>query len=188
MVADFQYKPLFENLLEHRAAVVKRGFVRPHSGQPRNLAKTGAIFEGLVLSPFHRLVDVASKHRLNDTKVEETGLAAHGRGGGHRLRPGHHVHGAANPGCSRLSAGDCGSEDSHTARHSRLKGGCGQDCPPHNKCRMPRPGKVCGIGRRSRRPLPQSVDGDPREQLGIKVGGLLGHHPARERRSGHLLH
>jgi len=148
MVADFQYKPLFENLLEHRAAVVKRGFVRPHSGQPRNLAKTGAIFEGLVLSPFHRLVDVASKHRLNDTKVEETGLAAHGRGGGHRLRPGHHVHGAANPGCSRLSAGDCGSEDSHTARHSRLKGGCGQDCPPHNKCRMPRPGKVCGIGRK----------------------------------------
>jgi hypothetical protein len=28
-------------------------------------------------------------------------------------------------------------EDSRTARKSRLKGGCGQDCPPHNQCRMP---------------------------------------------------
>jgi hypothetical protein len=74
MVADFQHEPLFENLLEHLAAIVKRGFVRPHSGQPRNLAKTGAVFEGLVPSPLHRLADVATKHRLNDTNVEETGL------------------------------------------------------------------------------------------------------------------
>src|SRR5882672_5928893 len=28
---------------------------------------------------------------------------------------------------------------------SRLKGGCGQDCPPHNKCRIPDVGKLCGI-------------------------------------------
>jgi hypothetical protein len=39
--------------------------------------------------------------------------------------------GAANRGCSRLSAGDSGCEDSRTTRKSRLKGGCGQDCPPH---------------------------------------------------------
>jgi hypothetical protein len=31
----------------------------------------------------------------------------------------------------RLSAGDPGCEDSRTTRKSRLKGGCGQDCPPH---------------------------------------------------------
>ena len=68
MVTDFQYKPLFENLLKHLAAIVKRGFVRPHSGQPRNSAKTGAVLDGLVLSPFHGLADVASKHRLNDTR------------------------------------------------------------------------------------------------------------------------
>ena len=68
MVADLQYKPLFQNLLEHRAAIVKRRFVRPYPGQPRNLAKTGAVFEGLELRPFHRLVDVAGQHRLNDTR------------------------------------------------------------------------------------------------------------------------
>jgi predicted XRE-type DNA-binding protein len=39
--------------------------------------------------------------------------------------------GAANRGCSRLSAGDSGREESRTMRKSRLKGGCGQDCPPH---------------------------------------------------------
>jgi hypothetical protein len=33
--------------------------------------------------------------------------------------------------CRRLSAGDSGCEDSRTMRKSRLKGGCGQDCPPH---------------------------------------------------------
>jgi hypothetical protein len=27
-------------------------------------------------------------------------------------------------------------EGSQIERKSRLKGGCGQDCPPHNKCRM----------------------------------------------------
>jgi len=42
--------------------------------------------------------------------------------------------GAANRGCSRLSAGDRGCEDSRTTRKSRLKGGCGQDCPaPQNR-------------------------------------------------------
>src|ERR1035441_5906711 len=30
-------------------------------------------------------------------------------------------------------------------RKSRLKGGCGQDCPPHNKCRTSPMVKVCGI-------------------------------------------
>src|SRR5271157_2019161 len=40
--------------------------------------------------------------------------------------------GAANPGCSRLSSRHCRSEDPRTARKSRLKGGCGQDCPPHS--------------------------------------------------------
>ena len=68
MVADLQHKPLLENLLEDRTALVKRGFVRPHSRQPGNLAKTGAVFEGLELRPFHRLVDVAGQHRLNDTR------------------------------------------------------------------------------------------------------------------------
>ena len=70
MVADFQDKPFFEDLLKHLAAVVKSRFVRPHSRQSRNLAKICAVFQGLVSSPFHRLVDVATKHRLNDTKVE----------------------------------------------------------------------------------------------------------------------
>ena len=68
LVADLQHEPLFENLLEHRAAVVRSGFVRPHSGQPRDLAKTGAVLDGLVLSPLHRLPDITSKHRLNDTR------------------------------------------------------------------------------------------------------------------------
>jgi hypothetical protein len=35
-------------------------------------------------------------------------------------------------------------EGSLTSRKSRLKGGCGQDCPPHNKCRASPTGKVCG--------------------------------------------
>src|ERR1019366_10328805 len=29
---------------------------------------------------------------------------------------------------------------------SRLKAGCGQDCPPHNFCRVSGVGKLCGIG------------------------------------------
>src|SRR5258707_8597634 len=39
--------------------------------------------------------------------------------------------GAANPGCRRLSAGDGRHEDSARPPKSRLKGGCGHDCPPH---------------------------------------------------------
>src|ERR1035441_3066474 len=35
-------------------------------------------------------------------------------------------------------------EGSLTSPKSRLKGGCGQDCPPHNKCRTSPAGKVCG--------------------------------------------
>src|ERR1039458_5485324 len=34
-----------------------------------------------------------------------------------------------------------GCEDSRTARKSRLKGGCGHDCPPHNQFRMTGIGK-----------------------------------------------
>ena len=42
--------------------------------------------------------------------------------------------GAANPGCRRLSSRrSSGSEASCMARKSRLKGGCGQDWPPHNE-------------------------------------------------------
>jgi hypothetical protein len=44
-----------------------------------------------------------------------------------------------------FSAGLCPREGSLTSRRSRLKGGCGQDCPPHNKCRTSPTGKVCGI-------------------------------------------
>src|ERR1017187_2180438 len=38
---------------------------------------------------------------------------------------------AANPGCSRLSAGFLPSTQARSWPKSRLKGGCGQDCPPH---------------------------------------------------------
>src|ERR1700704_3991212 len=51
--------------------------------------------------------------------------------------------GAANLGCSRLSAGSFGAQD---GQNSRLKAGCGQDCPPHNKCRIPDVGKLSDIG------------------------------------------
>src|ERR1022692_4148485 len=36
-------------------------------------------------------------------------------------------------------------EGSLTSRKSRLKSGCGQDCPPHDKCRTSPTEKVCGI-------------------------------------------
>jgi hypothetical protein len=36
-------------------------------------------------------------------------------------------------------------EGSLMSRKSRLKGGCGQDCPPQNKCRTSPTGKVRGI-------------------------------------------
>src|ERR1035438_1670873 len=39
-------------------------------------------------------------------------------------------------------------EGSLTSRKSRLKGGCGQDCPPHDKCRTSPTEKVCGIRRK----------------------------------------
>src|ERR1039458_1014452 len=47
-------------------------------------------------------------------------------------------------------------EGSLTSPKSRLKGGSGQDCPPHNKCRTSPAGKVCGrseerpVGKESR--------------------------------------
>ncbi len=54
--------------------------------------------------------------------------------------------GAANLGCSRLSAGFPGVQIlSDGPEQSRLKGGCGQDCPPHNQCRILIAGK-CSPG------------------------------------------
>jgi hypothetical protein len=44
--------------------------------------------------------------------------------------------GAANPGCSRLLAGALGARTLADGPKSRLKGGCGQDCPPHNLRRI----------------------------------------------------
>ena len=40
--------------------------------------------------------------------------------------------GAANLGCSRLLAGLRRAREHPDRREGRLKGGCGQDCPPHN--------------------------------------------------------
>jgi hypothetical protein len=54
--------------------------------------------------------------------------------------------GAANPGCSRLSAGSFGTRTLADGPKSRLKRGCGQDCPPHNLCRIAPGRKVSGIG------------------------------------------
>ncbi len=43
------------------------------------------------------------------------------------------ISGAANPGCSRLSAGTCGVRRLARGPKSRLKGGCRQDCLPHSQ-------------------------------------------------------
>jgi hypothetical protein len=59
---------------EDLATIVSRGFVRPYARQSRNLAKAGAVFERLVSSPFHGLLNVAGGHRFNRSRLE-SGLA-----------------------------------------------------------------------------------------------------------------
>src|ERR1022692_1298637 len=61
--------------------------------------------------------------------------------------------GAANPGCRRLFSRRLSSTGIEAGRKSRLKGGCGQDCPPHEprRCRSTTavcPGELPGIGGR----------------------------------------
>lgn len=61
-ITKLQDQPFFEDLLQHHSAFPQCALVRPDPGQPRNLAKAGAIVKALKLRPTHRLLYVARNH------------------------------------------------------------------------------------------------------------------------------
>jgi len=102
VVADLQDKPFFECFLKHLAARVKGRFVRPDPGQSRNVAETGAVFDGLVSSSFCRFADVTSQHRFHHTKAGDPELGL-----------------PSGPASERLNAGWVEARSTHQLESSR---------------------------------------------------------------------